>query len=170
MAPPRTIDNLGVDVSTRYAEDKRTLDESLIKEAPKIPTETAIEVTSPYFPSEMEGLFPSQAVHITWASFPAPAAFFEQRKKLFTFQLIPSMGTEDRQESQAGKILAMITALPEDKRPGEVKDKRQQYEIERAYEEKERQKKILISLFTTIAQFDKMIIEINSRRTQYQKG
>jgi len=50
------------------------------------------------------------------------------------------------------------------------KDKRKQYEEERSLEEEEREKKILTSLLSTIALFDKLIIEINSRRSQYQKG
>ena len=54
--PPRTIDNLGIDVSTRYAEDQKVLDQSLVKEARGIQVQTEIEVTTPFYPSELEAL------------------------------------------------------------------------------------------------------------------
>jgi hypothetical protein len=171
--PPRTIDNLGVEVSTRYAEDKQALDETLIKEARTIPIQTAIEVTTPFFPSEIEALLHFQRTGLTWASFAAPALYFEQRKRLFTYQLIPSMGSEDKKESQALKILAKLRSMEEErieKEKEEKEDKRRQYQEERALEEEEKEKKILTSLLDTIALFDKLIIEINSRRSQYQKG
>ena len=57
--PSRTIDNLGVDVSTRYAEDQKILDTSLIKEARTIPIQTEIDVTIPFHPSEMDALLSS---------------------------------------------------------------------------------------------------------------
>jgi hypothetical protein len=167
--PPRTIDNLGVEVSTRYAEDKQILDETLVKESRSIPMQTEIMVTAPSFSSEMEALLHGQLTHITWASFIAPAYYFEQRKRLFTYQLIPSMGSDDKKESQALKILSKLHSLS-DEYDQEKKDKRQQYEEEKALEEGEREKKILTSLLNTIAFFDKLIIEINSRKSQYQKG
>jgi hypothetical protein len=168
--PPRTIDNLGVEVSTRYAEDKRTLDEALIKEAHAIPVQIEIEVTTPFFPSEIESLLHFQPTGSTWASFFPPAHYFEQRKRLFTYQLIPSMGSEDKKESQALKILAKLRSMTEERIKKEEKYQRGRYEEELALEEEKKEEKILISLLDTIALFDKLIIEINSRRSQYQRG
>ena len=79
------------------------------------------------------------------------------------------MGSDDKKESQALKILSKLHSLS-DEYDQEKKDKRQQYEEEKALEEGEREKKILTSLLNTIAFFDKLIIEINSRKSQYQKG
>ena len=170
--PPRTIDNLGVEVSTRYAEDKQILDETLIKESHAIPTQTQIEVTSPFVPSEVEALLHLQPTGVTWASFYPPSRYFEQRKKLFTWQMIPSMGAEDRKESQSLKILAKLKSMAEERaqRDKGERDKKQQYQEERLREEEEKEKKILTSLLNTIALFDRLIIDINSRRSQYQKG
>ena len=170
--PPRTIDNLGVEVSTRYAEDKKVLDESLIRESREIPGQAQIDVTAPFISSELEALLQMQPTAITWAQFTPPLKFFEQRKLLFTFQLIPSMGTEDRKETQAQKILAKLQSLAEErnKREQGEKDQRKRYEEEREFEEEEKEKKILTSLLDTITLFDKLIVEINSRRGQYQKG
>jgi hypothetical protein len=168
--PSRTIDNLGVEVSTRYAEDQQALDQTLIKEARTIPVQTQIEVTTPFFPSEVDALLHFQPTNLPWASFFPPLQYFEQKKRLFTFQLIPSMGSEDKKESQILKILAKLRSMAEGRIEKEGKNERQQYEQEKALEEEEKEKKILTSLLNTIALFDKLIIEINARRSQYQKG
>lgn len=170
--PPRTIDNLGVDVSTRYAEDQKILDQSIIKEARSIPQQTQIDVTTPFFPSELEGLLRMSPLHSSWASFIAPTLYFEQRKKLFTFQSIPSLGSEDKKESQAQKILTKIQLLEkrQTKDASEEKDQKKKRQQELTLEEEEKEKKILIALLHTIASLDKLIIDINSRRSQYQKG
>jgi hypothetical protein len=171
--PPRTIDNLGVEVSTRYAEDQKVLDQKLISESRAIPIDTGIEVTMPSFSAEVEALLQTQPTHVTWATFIAPAGYFEQRKRLFTYQMIPSMGSEDKQESQTQKILAKLQSMAEkkvEKDKEEQQDKRKKFEEERALEEEEREKKILSSLLNTVTLFDKLIIEINAKRSQYQKG
>jgi len=49
MAKARTIDNLGVDISTRWAQDQALLDKELIKGAPVVSTQTEIDVTLPSF-------------------------------------------------------------------------------------------------------------------------
>ena len=169
---PRTIDNLGIDASTRYAEDKKNFDETLIKEAPSIPIQIEIEVTSSFFPVETQDFLQLQPSGISWALFSPPTGYFEQKKRLFTFQLIPSLGSEDKQESQTQKILTKLKSIQQQTKLNEVEvpDRRQQYENERALEQEEKEKNILTSLLGTITQFDKVIIEINSRRTQYQKG
>jgi hypothetical protein len=171
--PPRTIDNLGVDASTRYAEDKRTLDESIIKEAPTIPAQTEIEVTAPFFSAELEQLIRGPLTSTTWAGFPEPPGYFEQRgRELFTSQIIPRMGSEDKKESLIQKITAKVQSTTKQTTPVESapKDARQHYEEERIQEQELREKKILISCLDTIAHLDKQSIEINSRRVQYQKG
>jgi hypothetical protein len=87
--------------------------------------------------------------------------------------MIPSMGSEDKQESQTQKILAKLQSMAEkkvEKDKEEQQDKRKKFEEERALEEEEREKKILSSLLNTVTLFDKLIIEINAKRSQYQKG
>jgi hypothetical protein len=170
--PPRTIDNLGLEVSTRYAEDQKTLDEAIVKEARAVSAQSEIEVTTPFLPSELDALLHSQNTYIAWAYFNAPAHYFEQRNRLFTSQLIPAMGSEDKKESQAQKIQAKLSSMTEEKveKDKEEKDKRKKYEETRALEEEENEKKVLTTLLDIIALYDKLIIDINSRRSQYQKG
>ena len=47
---------------------------------------------------------------------------------------------------------------------------RQQLAKKRKKEQQEKEKNTLTSLLKTIAVFDKLMIDINSRRGQYQKG
>ncbi len=168
--PPRTIDNLGVDVSTRYAEDQRLLDDKFIKESRGIPAQTTIDVTAPYFPSEIDVLLKAQPLQLPWALFSAPLHYSDQKKRLFTFQVIPSLGSEDKKESQAQKILAKLRSLARKKEEEKEQEKEKREEQESLFEEEEREQKILISLLDTITNLDKLIIDVNARRGQYQKG
>jgi hypothetical protein len=168
--PSRTIDNLGVDVSTRYAEDQKLLAEYEIKETPGISIQTQIDVTMPAYPSEVESLLHSQLAYLSWAYFIMPLRYQEQKKRLFTFQLIPSLGSEEKKEAQAQKILAHLRSLADKRKGQQEKDQREQRQEQRESEEEEKEKKTLISLLNTITTLDKFLIDINSRRSQYQKG
>ena len=143
----RTIDNLGVDISTRYAEDREGYDESFIKEALSIPSQTKISVTLPTSLSEFDTLFQLGATGALWASFYAPPNYYAYRRRLFAEQIIPELGTPDMQEATLERVKAI----------GET-------------EEAEKEKQILIKLFNNLHVFDQLLIDINSRRSQYQKG
>ncbi len=172
--PPRTIDNLGREASTRWAEDQSYLDEKLIKEARGIQSQTEIEVTIPSFPSELEALVCSQTTFLTWALFVMPNRYNEQKKRLFTFQLVPSLGSDEKKESQSQKILAKLRSLADRRKEKEGKEEeksqKQKWQEEKEVEEEEKEKKTLISLLDTITTYDKFLVDINSRRSQYQKG
>lgn len=43
----RTIDNLGLDISNRYAEDRELFDESFIKDARSVTSQTSVTTTTP---------------------------------------------------------------------------------------------------------------------------
>ncbi|HEV3270094.1 MAG TPA: DUF5399 family protein [Candidatus Rhabdochlamydia sp.] len=169
--PPRTIDNLGIEVSTRYAEDLRELDQKLLVEARGIQEQTEIEITHPFFLTELEILLEPQKQQ-TWATFTPPKGYFEQKKRFFMFQLIPSLGSEEKHETQTQKIISLKT-FSRKKRDDQQQDKQQEEESghsdpEKEYHEKE--KKTLVSVLQTIMHLDKEIQEINARRGQYHKG
>ncbi|KAG6559351.1 Family of unknown function (DUF5399) [Candidatus Rhabdochlamydia oedothoracis] len=167
--PPRTIDNLGIEVSTRYAEDLRELDQKLLVEARGIQEQTEIEITHPFFLTELEVLLEPQKQQ-TWATFTPPKGYFEQKKRFFMFQLIPSLGSEEKHETQTQKILSLKT-FSRKKRGNQQRQQEQESnrsDPEKEYHEKE--KKILVSVLQTIMHLDKEIQEINARRGQYHKG
>lgn len=152
--PPRTVDNLGTDVSERYAKDQRLTDNTYIKGAGGIPSRTEIDVSTPFFPGELDLLLQAQPTHITWSSFPPPPAYHEQRKRLFTFQITPTIGPEGKWESQAQKALEKLHSIPDESlEPPQTQPK-----------------KILTALLTAINDLNKSIIDINCKRSQYHKG
>jgi hypothetical protein len=168
----RTIDNLGVDVSTRYAEDQKMADAQFLKETRLISSQTEIDVTVPFFPSEFDLLFETSRRNTPWADFYAPPRYNEQKKRLFTFQIIPSMGSSDKIEAQLQRIAARVPKR-EEKEEAEEKDKerrRLKWEKEKEEEEEEKEKNILINLLNSVSLFDKFLVDINSRRGQYQRG
>ncbi|VHO01999.1 DUF5399 family protein [Candidatus Rhabdochlamydia sp. T3358] len=165
--PPRTIDNLGIEVSTRYAEDLRELDQKLLIEARGIQEQTEIEITHPFFLTELEILLEPQKQQ-TWATFTPPQGYSELRKRFFMFQLIPSLGSEEKHETQTQKIVSLKTFSRKKRDDQQQEEESDHSDPEKEYHEKE--KKTLISVLQTIMHLDKEIQEINARRGQYHKG
>jgi len=157
----RTIDNLGVDISTRYAEDQELFDATFIKESRSIPSQASISVTLPFNPSEFELLFELNKRGKRWANFIPPANYHAQRRRLFAEQLIPDLGTLDKQEAQQQRLAAI---------GDEEKKKKREQNIPKEEEEIEIEKQILLTLLGKIHLYDTDLIEINSKRSQYQKG
>lgn len=154
----KTIDDLGLDISTRYASDRQGYDESLIKEAPKIPSQTRITTTQPSYPSEFQLLFDLGMRGTWWAKAAAPLDYYANRRRLFAQQLIPEMGTPDLQETQIERLEA------------QAEEEKKRSPSEKNTQEIDREKEILLKLLNNLHNFDQILIEINSRRAQYQKG
>ena len=155
----RTIDNLGLEISNRYAEDREYYDEKIISEARLIPSQTQISSTHPSFASEFDILFELQRSGARWANFFPPPLYYAMRSRIFAEQLIPIMGSPDRQDAQLEKLEAL----------GEEEKKKRNHQPIEA-EEVEKERKILLKLLENIHNFDLILIDINSRRSQYQKG
>ena len=160
---PRTIDNLGVDSSIRYAKDKELLDVRFIEESKWIPKKTEISVTKPYVPSEFEQLF-SLGQRVEWALFAAPPNYEANMRPLFSYQLIPSLGGYEKQEADTDKLAAIEDALQK------RREKRQGQQDQKEEQEEERERQVLSSLLQCIEKLDRTLTLINSRRNQYQRG
>ncbi|PIS02408.1 MAG: hypothetical protein COT85_05270 [Chlamydiae bacterium CG10_big_fil_rev_8_21_14_0_10_42_34] len=149
---------MGIDTSSRYARDKATLDTKLIEESRFIPSKTEVSVVKPYLPTEFEEyLFPNKLT--LWASFNPPPDYLTYSKPLFSYQLIPSMGGYEKQEADTDKLEALEDTL--NKEHGQGKQDQQ---------EEERERKILMKLLKMVGKLDRTLIQINSRRSQYQRG
>lgn len=160
---PRTIDNLGIDSSIRYAKDQEALDTRLIQESRFIPQKTEVSVVKPYVPTEFDQFVYSGKVTI-WASFSPPPDYFLQGRPLFSYQLIPSLGGTEKQEADTDKLESLEDSLSKPFKEGD----KERDQDEQDKEEKERQ--VLIALMKCIGLLDKALILINSRRNQYQRG
>ncbi|HSX12576.1 MAG TPA: DUF5399 family protein [Rhabdochlamydiaceae bacterium] len=166
----RTIDNLGLDISTRYALDKEQVDETYIKEARAILTQAQIDVTVPSYTSEFEHLFGLGRSNAPWADFFAPMGFYEQKKRLFSQRLIPALGTMDKTEAELQRISTLGKVMRKEEEEEKEEKQPQTAEEELEANEKEKERKILVTLLKQLQTFDQYLIDINSRRSQYQKG
>jgi hypothetical protein len=168
MATRKTIDNLGVETYTRYAEDKQQLDEKLVKEARFIPPMAEVDVTLPAYPSEMEALLGAPKRQILWADFPPPPLYHEQKRRLYTTQIIPSLGSEDKKAAQAQRITDLVANT---KRMKEEKEKIGAAKEEtRELQDQEKEAGTFLNLFGAINKLEKQALDIKSRLYQYQKG
>ena len=159
---PRTIDNLGIETSSRYAKDQAQLDAKIVEESRFIPQKAEISVVRPYLPTEFEEyLLPNKLV--IWASFAPPPEFFSYSGSLFSYQLIPSLGDSEKQEEDTEKLEALESAIDKQFEGG----KQDQHEQN---PEEERERKTLLGLLKVIGQLDRTLSHINSCRNQYQKG
>lgn len=172
MVEAKTIDNLGLDSSVRWAQDQKFLDDSLIKESPFISRQTTVDVTSPSFSSEFDTLFQINKRFAPWALLLSPQGYNLQKMRLFTYQTIPSLGSDEFLSSQMQKIKDKVDASKKARanRRKEGKGSEYPWEDEREEEDELRQSKTLIALLEYLQLIDTLMIEINSRRSQYQKG
>ncbi|NGX27120.1 MAG: hypothetical protein K940chlam6_01051 [Chlamydiae bacterium] len=154
----RTIDNLGVDISTRYAKDREIYDETLIKEARLIPMQTRVDTTVPTYSSEFDLLFELGKRGALWALFRAPPNYYVYRRRTFAEQLIPQLGSPDLQDAKLERLSALGN------------EEKERHENPRDEEEIEKETQILTKLLENLHIFDQLLIDINSRRSQYQKG
>ncbi len=157
---PRTIDNLGTDSSVRYAKDKELLDLRMLEDSKWVSKRIEISVTKPYVPSDFDKLFLA-APKTQWAAFSLPPAFEAQRSTIFSYQLIPSLGSSEEQEADMEKLMALEDALHKEKKQGKGDQNQQEEESER---------KRLLAFLKCLQQLDKALVFINSRRNQYQRG
>lgn len=172
--PPRTIDNLGVDASARYAADVKELETQILKESRIIPRQAEVDVSEPSFTSEFDLLFDSAKRNTPWAKFSMPENYTEQRKRLFTYQIIPSLGPQEKTESQEKKILAQLKEKADrqnkDRDKESKKEDRSSWEEDVEKQEQEKEQKVLVQLLKNLLILDKCMTDISARRMQYQKG
>src|SRR5581483_4462896 len=98
----------------------------------------------------------------------------EQKKRLYTTQVIPSLGSDDKKEAQQLRLSETVSAAQK-RRDEAIKEKEQgirasSWAEEREVEEETKEKAILDSAIKTVASLDKYLIDIKSRRGQYHKG
>jgi hypothetical protein len=156
---PRTIDNLGLEASIRYARDQKLFEARFIEESQIVSTKSQIPVSKPYVPSEFDQLFTSPKT-LVWATFSPPPETLSNVTELFSYQLIPSLGTYEQHED--------LELLLEDALERKRQSKQKQSNKEKQQEEKEKQ--LIKNLLQCIAKIDKTLSLINSRRNQYQRG
>ncbi|MEX0961289.1 MAG: DUF5399 family protein [Simkaniaceae bacterium] len=159
----RTIDNLGVESSVRYAADREDLDPKMIEESKGIPLHTQVDVTSPFFPSYTDLLFGTKSRHLPFPDFYPPKRYNDQRRRIFTHQILPSIGTHDMLMTQVERIRSVL-----DKDAGQKSGKG--WEKEQDLNDEESEGHVLIQFLGLLQKLDRIIEQISSGRNQYQRG
>jgi hypothetical protein len=155
----KTIDNLGVDLSVRYAQNEELYDRSLIEESKLIPKFAEISVISPYVSSEIDELFDYANKHNSWAGFSPPPNFIFAKKNLFSFNVIPSLGPIELQEEKMEKI--------KQKKQKKKKSNKEKLLME---EKEDDENDILIFFFEALEKLNNELSSVNAKRGQYHKG
>jgi hypothetical protein len=153
VTEPKTVSNLPLDVSIRWAEDQKLLEESkpIIRDSTIASNAAQTDVILPSKQSEIETLFGLSKLHPAWATFQMPPGFFFLRRRIFRSQLVPFLGSDEQQDS-------MITRIQSTTGEGQDSD------------EWEEEKKRLLKLFQLMHVLNKDLIDITTRCKQYQKG
>ena len=148
----RTVDNLGMDVSVRYAEDQKNLVPAMITDAPSASSQSEIDTLTPMYPSELDLLFATDQRRQTFAGFTLPENYESQKKnRLFYHQVVPQFGDQRKKELQIERIQATG-----------------QGNVDMVIWNKE--SKVFLDLYHKLIYLDECLDDINGGRSQLQKG
>lgn len=165
MAESRTIDNLGPEASTRWAQDQNLIGVATQREGALVTELTQKDISIPAYTPELQSLLKGDFNERTKvALIPPPEGYMEQNKHLFSSQITPRISKESI-DLQLGKIqtLSLNPIKTDEENP-------LAWETEKLQEDwLTEQKKISASL-ETLQRIHQDLVDINSRRTQYQKG
>lgn len=169
----RTIDNLGVDPSIRYAEDQEKLGSNYADES-FIFSNAEVDVSSPSYLDELEALFQTRQKNLSWAAFYFPKLLSKRKRNLFTHVLFPFITQQQSFEAYRDKILKRLRKRSDffKKRKFERQKKGlpQDFDEEIDHDAANKESHSLIELFNLIHFLDKVLVELVSRRDQYKKG
>lgn len=153
MVEPKTVSNLPLDVSIRWAKDQEILTQTqpLTQDADSIAKHAVSDVNLPTSQSQVEVLLGLYTRNPTWAAFQMPKGFVTQRRRLFTSQLVGFLGSDEQQDTLITRIQGAS---------GEEQDK----------DEWDLEKNLLLQVLKLMSMLNKDLIDIVSRCKQYQKG
>lgn len=153
MVEAKTVANLPIDVSIRWAEDQKVLEETrpIIQEGGVVSAQVTVEVALPLPQSQLEILLGLVNPTPTWALFEMPKGFASTKSRLFTSRLIPLLESDEQQEN----LLSRVTGAVGRQDDNEVWEK---------------EKSCLLHLLKLFQLLNRDLIDIASRCRQYQKG
>lgn len=163
-----TIDNFNISAHERYAQDQKVLDKTFITEALLLSPSFDKVALSSIYSSKWEELFEMGIKNLPWAVFSPPSAYRGQPNRFFSYRILPSIFVEATDEDGEGEE----RDEDEEKKESEILKKVQQVtkgENEDTYLF-ERDKSAVINLLETVHHLNHILLQINSRKLQYQKG
>jgi hypothetical protein len=165
MSSARTIDDLGLETSVRYASDLSALDQTLLNESKGFPPYVQVDVYTPDFYSNTDILFGFGQKNLPFPDFYPPAHYNIQKRQIFTYQLLPSLGTDERLTSHIERIRSVA------ERDKEKRQKREnEWEEQQQEEEERKESEKLLALLELLQKLDKVLADVSSGRNLYQRG
>lgn len=163
MTSKTTIDQLPLDISTRYAQDQKQLVLPLIKDikdSREVSAKTQISVFTPSVSSLLESLTGNLSIHSTLASFNPPRESIGFL--VFTYLLVPSIGSNDKLEALLQKVEEMRKMDKDEEQEGNQEESSEDEESE--------EKESVLQLFKTLTFLNKCLCDANAKRNQFQQG
>lgn len=152
MAESKNVSDLPLDVSIRWAEDQKLLEETkpIIADSGHISSITVKDVSAPSVFSQLDVLLDTRSLHPSWALFTAPKDYYNQRKRIFTSRILPLFDSEEKLDDKIQKI-------------NSLSDKEEE-------KDRKKEREILVLMLQKLMELNKNLIFVLSRRNQYQKG
>jgi|GEM_PF-671857 len=160
---PKTIDDLGIEISQRYALDIAEYEKGYYDEAPRVSQQMQVDVTETYYPSHVDAMLGGDLKNHPFPDFYPPMNYTIQRQRTFTHQLLPSLGSDEMLETQIERIKSTVSTDEEG-----VKGKG--WEQVANFDEEAKEAKTLVKFLHLIQSFDRILKEIHAGRNQYQRG
>jgi len=153
VVEPKTVSNLPLDVSIRWAKDQELLTQTqpITQDADSIAKHAISDVNQPTSQSQIEILLGLYTRNPTWAAFQMPKGFITQKRRLFTSKLVGFLGSDEQQDTLIARIQG-ATGQEEDKDAWSL------------------EKDLLLQVLKLMNMLNKDLIDIVSRCKQYQKG
>lgn len=162
--PSKTIDDLGIDVSKRYATSDQSNDSTYIKEASHVTTQAKRDRNVPTYSPELVQVLHTDEKNRPFADTNAPAGFETQTNAAYLHTYLPSVGQNDKIEANIHRLQNFIQKLKQ--------------ELEKATEGKQInmieneiiQAQNLLNLLELVLDMSKIKGEIEGARRKSQKG
>jgi hypothetical protein len=158
-----TIDQLDIKDHVRWAQDQEGYDISFVKESHLVAPHPEILGTSVIYPSKFEELFELQKRNLPWASFSPPGNFHMFSKRFFSYRLFPNIyweeEEEDEEKEEDDSKCDLIREVIRAKKLGD-----------QSHTLFEKDKSAILALLESIKWVNELLIQINARKLQYQKG
>jgi hypothetical protein len=158
----RTIDNLSIETSIQFEENKAHVDPKLVFDSDRVQASVKLDNFSTTLHSSVSLLFDLDK---DTTPVNPPAGFHDQSGRLFTHQLAPNLGPADKIESIEARIEGIktqtILQITEDPRSQTAIAKKKDVE---------NQAHVLQSLLLTVLEINKGIEFANGERARFKKG
>jgi hypothetical protein len=160
-----TIDNLDLKDHLRWAQDQTVLDTIFVTEAQEIAHHPEIMGMSIIYPSKFDELFELQKRNQHWAAFTPPKNYQLLRKRLFSYRLFPSIHWEDSEQDaedfeEENPPEPNLISTISDIQPHDMQTPLRF----------EKDKNTMLNMLESIQWINKLLLQINARKLQYQKG